>query len=117
MLYILETVNSMDSFCKSLILFRILDVVRKGLTLIQIFGPIITMVALVVNFIRLTLNPEEKKYKQGVKNSLIATVILFMLPAIINLVMTLPGIESKTTFGQCWKSVENTGKVVKNKTK
>lgn len=115
MLYILDTINNMDNFCKSFIMFNILSVVKKGLDLIQIIGPIITMVALVVNFIRLTLNPEEKKYKQGIKNSLIATVILFMLPIIINLVMTLPGIDSDTTLGQCWNSIDSNSKIIKNK--
>ena len=113
MIYLLDSVKSMDTFCSSFILFNILNVIKKSLTLIQIIGPILTMVALTVSFIKLTLNPEEKKYKTGIKNSLIATVIMLMLPALINTVMSLPGIDSNTTVGACWKSVDNTGKTIK----
>jgi len=105
MIYILETINNMDDFCKSFILYNILSVMKKSLNILQIIGPILTMVALTISFIKLTLNPEEKKYLKGIKNSLIATVIMLMMPALINLTMSL--LDDGTTISSCWKSIDN----------
>ena len=113
MLYILDTINNMDNFCQSFIMFNILNVIKKGLRVIQIMGPILTMVALTISFIKLTLNPEEKKYLKQIKNSLIATVIMLMLPAIINATMGL--LDDGTTISNCWNSIDNNNNIINGK--
>ena len=46
------------------------------------------------------INPEDKKYKKAIINWLIAIVMLFMLPLIINLVMRL--LDDSFSISRCW---------------
>lgn len=112
-IYLLDNIKNMSDFCNSFLLYNTLDIIRTGLKILQIAGPIVAIVSLIISFILLTTNPEEEKYKKRVKNSIIATVILFLLPAIINLIMALPVVEDHTTVGQCWAKVKANKKQVK----
>lgn len=110
-MFILESVSSMSGFCSSIILYRVLVVIRKSLNLIQIIGPILAIISLTISFVMLTINPNDAKdsispYKKRIKNSIIATIILFLMPALINFIMQLPVIEQNTTLGECWASVD-----------
>lgn len=105
MFWILDTTTNLVNTCSSPILARILNLIKTSLNIIQIIGPILAMIALVLNFTKLTTNPDEKKYKKGLINSLIATVMLFLLPAIINLTMSLLG--NTFTISSCWNNLEN----------
>ena len=113
MFLILKTINNLSNFCSSIVLYNTLSIIKKSLTIIQIIGPICTMVSLAISFTLLTANPDEKKHQTRIKNSLIATVILFLLPALVNLIMSLPVIEQNTTVGQCWASVDANSKRIK----
>ena len=101
-------INILDvkSFCGSLMFYNILAVVKRSLSIIQLVGPILTIIALVITFVKLTMNPEqEETQKKRIKNIIIATIILFFIPAIINLILGLPSIEEKTTIGSCWSAI------------
>lgn len=113
MIYILDNIKNMTSFCNSFLLYNALGIVRTALKIIQIAGPIAAIVSLAISFVLLTTNPEEEKYKKRIKNSIIALIILFFIPAVINLIMSLPTIEDNTTLGQCWKRVESNNKKAK----
>ena len=109
MIYLLD-IKNMSDFCNSVLLYNTLGIVKTALRIIQIAGPVTAIVSLSISFILLTTNPEEQKYKKRIKNSIIALIVLFLIPAAINLVMALPTIEDNTTVGQCWKSVDGNKK-------
>lgn len=101
----------MSNMCGSLMFYNLLAIVKRSLGIIQIVGPILAMIALAISFTRLTISPDQgETYKKRIRNTLIATVILFMLPALINLIMSLPAIEDNTTMGKCWSLVDKNKK-------
>ena len=98
---------TMSGFCSSVMLFNVLIIVKRSLGLIQLIGPILAIIALIISFTRLTLNPDQEEvYKKKIKNSIMATMVLFLIPAAINLIMSLPVIEDNTTMGVCWSNID-----------
>ena len=90
--------------CGSVGIAGLLNIVKTVLSMIQIIGPILCMVALAINFIKLMTNPEEKKYKPIITNCIMALVILFMVPFIVNLVMSLA--DKSFNLAKCWNNAE-----------
>lgn len=71
----------------------------------QIIAPILLIISLVLHFTKAMMNPEDKKIKAKIKNCLIAAVILFILPVIINLTMLL--VNDNFSLANCWNNLEN----------
>ncbi len=90
--------------CGSIGIANILSITKKILNIIQIIGPILAMVALAICFIRLMTNPDEKKYKAGLKNSITALVLLFLIPFLVNLTMSLA--DESFDIAKCWNNAE-----------
>lgn len=95
--------------CGSSAIANLLSITKTIVNLIQLIGPIVAMVALAVCFTRLMTNPDEKKYKAGLKNSLIALVVLFLVPFLINLTMSLA--DESFDLAKCWNNAENVAKL------
>ena len=51
------------SFCSDPVLARVLGIIKNVLGKIQLIGPILGIIALIINLIKLMANPEEKKLK------------------------------------------------------
>lgn len=90
--------------CGSSAIANLLSITKTIVNLIQIIGPILALVALTACFIKLMTNPEEKKYKAGLKNSIIALVVLFLIPFLINLTMSLT--DESFDLAKCWNNAE-----------
>lgn len=95
---------ALTSSCSDPALGVILGIVKNVLNVIQILGPIVSIVALIYHVISLMRNPEDKKAISKIKNSAIALVVLFMVPVIVNTVMGL--LDDSTTFSDCWNNAE-----------
>ncbi len=83
-------------------LSAILSIVKNILNIIWIIGPIIAMIALIIAITSMINNPDDKKIPNKIKNSIIALVVLFLIPAIINATMYMIGESSK--ISACWNS-------------
>ena len=105
--------NIIDA-CGSSGIANLLNITKTIVNLIQIVGPILAMVALTFCFIRLMTNPEEKKYKAALNNSLIALVVLFMIPFLINLTMSLT--DESFDLAKCWNNAEDVAKLGEDST-
>lgn len=90
--------------CGNIGIANLLNITKTIVNLIQIIGPILAMVSLAVCFIKLMTNPEEKKYKASLKNSLMALVILFLVPFLVNLTMSLA--DESFDLAKCWNNAE-----------
>ena len=86
--------------CNSAVLGNILYIVKNILKLIWIAGPILAIISLIINFMMLVKDPEDKKVPKKIKNSLIALVVLFMIPTIVNVAMSLA--NDSTEISACW---------------
>ena len=90
------------STCNDPSLSTFLAVVKNILLLIEIVVPITLLIAGTVEFVRLTINPEDKKGFRKILNKVIAAFIVFAIPVLINMVMGLVG--ESTEFTKCWNN-------------
>ncbi len=93
------------SACGNKGLANLIGIAKTALTIIQVAGPILAMIGLVSILIKLMSNPENKKLKNSVKNWLIAFLMLFFIPTIVNVVMGL--LDDTYTITACWNYAEN----------
>lgn len=95
----------------------ILKIIKTFFTIIEVIAPIVLIVSLFILFTKLVSDPDNKKLINNVKNAIIACVIIFLIPFIVNLVMLIIG--EKYTFSECWNSAytsSGSGKYIEKKT-
>ena len=108
------------TICSNIALINFLHIIREALLIIQIAGPIVLILSLYINFTRGTVNPDNSsngKINKNIMNSIIATVLLFFLPFIFNLVMIIlenSGIAPAVDLGTCWEESERYYKIQDN---
>lgn len=76
---------------------------KKILSIIQIVGPILLIAALTFHISKLVADPNDKKTQKKILISILATVILFFVPLIVNVVMGW--MDNATSFSACWNSI------------
>ena len=109
---ILECNDTLGTCCSDYGLVLALDAFRKVLNLIQIVVPIILIVMSCVELIKLVGNPEEKKGLKSLINKYIATVIVFFVPVIVNVVL---GIMPDTfSVSACWEEAKISAEIVRS---
>lgn len=91
--------------CNDTGLQNLLAITKRILTFIQILGPLLCMISLVIIFVQLINNPEEKKLKGKIKNCLIALVLLFMIPVLVDAAMKLA--DDSLKISSCWNNAES----------
>jgi len=92
--------------CDDVALANILVIVKRVLSLVQIIGPILCIVGLIYTFIKMSINPDEKKNTKRIVNIVLALVIMFFVPVIVNATMGLMG--ESTDFSSCWNAAPDT---------
>ena len=92
--------DDLSKICSDVTLANILLICKRLLRLIQIIGPILAIVALAIVFVRYVINPEDKKLKNKIKNCLLALVLLFLTPTIVNMVMV--SLDDRFSISTCW---------------
>ena len=95
----------MSSYCSSPILASTLEIVRNIMELISIIVPIVLIVGVSLGIFKLMRNPDEKNGVKQVINKVVAAVIIFMIPVLMDAVMLLLG--SNTTISDCWNNSRN----------
>jgi len=101
---ILSCNNALGSCCTDYGLVGVLNITRRILDLIQFIVPIVLIVAGTIQFIQLTINPELKDGLRKVLNKLIATIIIFLLPSLIDLVLGVA--SSNFSIAACWQQAK-----------
>lgn len=91
--------------CDDLGLQNLLAITKRILSFIQIIGPLLCIVGLIITFVRLMNNPEEKKLKGRIKNGIMALVIIFVIPILVDVVMNICGDSFK--ISSCWQKAES----------
>lgn len=88
--------------CNEGIIGSFIYIFKNLLNIIWIVGPILAIISLTINITLLATKPDEKKTIAKIKNSVIALVILFFIPLLVNAVINLVDND----FSECWNSVE-----------
>ena len=86
---ILNCDNLISSCCQDYGLARILSTASNIIDLIHIIVPIILILMATITLFQIMANPDEKKLKNKLKNSVIATVIIFFIPTFMSVVLNM----------------------------
>ena len=97
------------STCESPVLANTLSIIKNIMWFIQLIVPILLIVMGIIEFTRLSINPEDKKGFRKVLNKIIAAFIVFMIPVLVNAVMGLVG--ESTEFSSCWNNASDTASI------
>lgn len=92
------------NYCESPALGNLLIILKNILTLIQIIGPLLLIIFLVITLTKLVSNPDEKKYKKNIKNELLGILFLFAVPIIINAFMLM--LDDSLSIAKCWNNAK-----------
>ena len=93
--------STLGTCCTDYGVVGILSVTKMVFDLIQLVVPIILIVAGTIQFVQLTINPELKDGFRRVLNKFMAAVIVFLLPALVDLILTAT--SSNFSVAACWK--------------
>ena len=77
----------MVSTCGNPALANLFYIAQRFITVIQIIAPILAIIALGINLTKSVINPEDKKNFSMYKNWLIALVMVFAIPTLVNATM------------------------------
>ena len=91
-LYILDCSGDIDTCCADFGLANILGAIQRILNIIHIIVPIILIVGLIIQFTQMVINPDDdrnNKKSKSLVNRVMATVVVFLLPTIVNVVVNL----------------------------
>lgn len=91
--------------CNNYALAHLFVIVKNAFTILQILVPIIAIVFLALNLVKSTVNPDDKKNFSRYKNWVIALVMVFALPTIVNTVMGILG--ENYSVSACWNNAES----------
>lgn len=100
----MQILVQLSGTCSDPGLAAILATVKKFMNILWIIGPILAIIGAGIALFKLMSNPDEKKYKSLFKNMLIALIMLFFLPVIINVVMGM--FDGQFDLATCWNQAE-----------
>lgn len=109
---ILECSEVLGTCCSDYALVTLFDIVRKVFDLLQILVPIILILMTIIQMVKLTANPELKNGTKKVITNLIATVIIFFLPTIVDTVMGILPTSESFQVAACWSIAQESAEVV-----
>ena len=101
----------MSTKCSDPALSITLTATKSIISFIGLIVPIVLMISATINFIKLVVNPDNKKNITKIRNSFIAAAIVFFIPVLINVVMKIA--DENFTLSSCWNSSTNNGNVYK----
>ena len=91
--------------CANPALSTSLLIIKRILVIVQIVGPILLILSLVLNFTKGTFKPDDKKLLKKILNSFLAMLFVFFMPILIDTVMVALG--ENFTISSCWNSIDN----------
>ena len=114
---ILETTCSTDvsSCCSDYGIAMYLYIMKNALTIIQLVIPIILLVMATIQLIKMMVSPNDKKLPKSLLNKFLAALIVFFIPLILNLVLSI--LPDSFELSACWESAEGIAKTMNSKEK
>lgn len=98
--------------CSNWGLVSIISVLKNILDIIQLIVPILLIIFLTIQLTKMVVNPDEKKNMSRIKNQLLATVIVFAIPVIINVLLNIMPQNFELTA--CWNAAKHSKEIMKS---
>ena len=83
----------------------ILYATKNILNIIMIGAPILAIISFTILLVKLSMNPDEKKLIKNLTNVIKALVIIFFIPLLINITMSLVG--NNTSISSCYNNASS----------
>ena len=105
--------KELSNCCHDAGIISLISILKNILDVIQIIVPIILIAFLSVQLTKMVMNPDEKKNMSRIKNQFIATILVFMVPVIVN---ALIGIMPQSfQLSACWNVAGGKDEVLASK--
>lgn len=109
-------VGDLTTCCSDYGIAYYLFIVKKALELIHIVVPIILIIMVSIDLVKLVMSPDDpqKKKSKSLYNKFFAAIFIFFIPYVVNLLFNLIdnfGVE----ISGCWNAAENIVNVMENK--
>lgn len=100
-MFILATADA----CSDVALVNILSLTQTAFNIICIAVPIILIVSLIWTIVRIITDPDQKHFIRKIISQIVAAIIIFFLPTIVNIVMAwLP--DGGMNIASCWQAAK-----------
>ena len=80
-------VNNAFYLCDTVGFLRVMYFIRLALNIIRYVVPIIVIVMIVMDLLKNVINPNEKEGIKKITNRLVAAVVVFLIPTIVNIIV------------------------------
>ena len=110
---ILTCNDTLGTCCNDYGLVAILDIIRKVFDIIQIIVPILLLIMSVVQLIKMMANPEDKKATKQIFNKVLAAIMVFLLPTIVDTILGLFGSNETFQVAACWEQAKVSSEVTR----
>ncbi len=105
--------ETLGTCCNDYGIIPILDIIRKVFDIFQIIVPILLIIGSTIQFVKLLTNPDEKGGTKKIINRLLAAVICFFLPTIVDVVMGLMGSNETFQVAACWDQAKLSNEIIR----
>ena len=105
--------KELSSCCHDAGIISLISITKNIMDFIQIIVPIILIVYLTIQLTKMVVNPEEKKNFSRIKNQLLATVLVFVVPVIVNAVVNM--MPQTFQISACWSVAGGKDEVMMSK--
>ena len=96
--------------CNEAPITLLVTITRRLLELIQISVPILLIIMIVVDLLKLVTNPDTKNSHKKIINKVIPTIVIFMIPVLLD--ATLGLLPNQTSFIGCWNEIRVSNNII-----
>ena len=100
-MFILDMVSN----CGNPALANLFNIAQKFINIVQILAPILAIISLGVNLVKSVMDPDDKKGFGRYKNWLIALVMIYAIPTLVDATMGMLG--ENYSISACWNNASN----------
>lgn len=105
--------DTLGTCCNDYGIVALLDIIRKIFSYIQLIVPIILLVMITIQLLKLVANPEEKNGMKKVTNKVIAAIICFFLPMVVDIIVSWMPPSEQFQVVSCWNQAKISNEVLK----
>lgn len=105
--------KELSSCCHDAGIISLISIIKNIMDIIQIVVPILLIVYLSIQLTRMVVNPDEKKNFSKIKNQILATILVFVVPVIINAVINI--MPQTFQVSACWNVAGGRDEVIMSK--
>ena len=92
------------SNCNNYAIVSLFVIAKRIFTIIQILAPILAIIGLGINLVKSVIDPNRKNNFSSYKNWLIALIVVFAIPTLVNATMGILG--ENYSISSCWNNAE-----------